>query len=57
MQGAGAGAVVGGVSQGRAGVAEVPLPAGATPAAGGTTLALGLVLVAAALGTAACTYR
>ncbi|CAM9946885.1 unnamed protein product [Bubo scandiacus] len=39
------------------GGAELPLPAGAAPAAGRTTLFVGLVLVAAALGTAAYTYR
>lgn len=37
--------------------AELPLPAGAAPAAGRTTIFVGLVLIAAALGTAAYTYR
>ena len=37
--------------------AELPLPTGAAPAAGRTTLFVGLVLIAAALGTAAYTYR
>lgn len=39
------------------GGAELPLPAGAAPAAGRTTLLVGLVLIAVALGTAAYTYR
>ncbi|NXU95222.1 PMEL protein, partial [Xiphorhynchus elegans] len=46
----------GGGSRGARG-AELCLPAGAAPAAGRPTLFVGLVLVAAALGTAAYTYR
>ncbi|NWI57299.1 PMEL protein, partial [Calyptomena viridis] len=42
---------------GRVGGAELSLPAGAAPAAGRPTLFVGLVLIAAALGTAAYTYR